>query len=43
VTERPAGSGLGAAAVRAAQTFQFNNTLAKPVIKTIDVRFALAD
>jgi TonB family protein len=43
VTERPAGSGLGAAAVRAAQTFQFNNTLAKPVIKTIDVKFALAD
>jgi TonB family protein len=43
VRERPAGSGLAVAAVNAARTFQFNNTLAEPVIKTMQVRFALSD
>jgi TonB family protein len=43
VKENPAGVGFGAAAVNAARTFQFNNTLARPVIKTIQVKFALVD
>jgi TonB family protein len=43
VTEHPSGSGLGKAAVSAARTFQFNNTLAEPVIKTIQVKFSLTD
>jgi TonB family protein len=43
VTERPEGAGLGVAAVHAAQTFRFNNRLAEPVIKTINVKFKLVD
>jgi TonB family protein len=43
VKETPAGSGLGLAAVNATRTFQFNNTLAEPVIKTMQVRFALVE
>jgi TonB family protein len=43
VTERPVGSGLAVAAMNAARTFQFNNTLAEPVIKTMQVKFALSD
>ncbi len=42
VAERPAGSGLGRAAVSAARTFQFNNLLAEPVIKTMQVKFELS-
>jgi TonB family protein len=42
VAERPAGSGLGKAAARAARTFQFDNLLAEPVIKTMQVKFELA-
>jgi TonB family protein len=43
VTEKPADLGFGAAAVDAARTFQFDNTLARPVIKTLQVKFAMAD
>lgn len=43
VTENPSESGLGLAATSAARTFQFNNSLARPVIKTLQVRFALKD
>ncbi|HEX3838409.1 MAG TPA: M56 family metallopeptidase [Steroidobacteraceae bacterium] len=43
VREHPAGSGLARASVRAARTFRFNNTLAEPVIKTMQLKFALSD
>jgi TonB family protein len=43
VRENPADAGLGSAATNAARTFQFNNSLARPVIKTLQVRFALKD
>jgi TonB family protein len=43
VRENPADAGLGVAATNAARTFLFNNTLARPVIKTLQVRFALKD
>jgi TonB family protein len=43
VNEKPAGVGLGEAAVHAARTFRFNNTLSEPVIKTMQVKFALKD
>jgi TonB family protein len=43
VVERPAGSGLAVAAANAARTFRFNNTLAEPVIKTLQVKFAMSD
>jgi TonB family protein len=43
VAERPAGSGLAVAAVNAARTFRFNNTLAEPVIKAMQVKFATPD
>jgi TonB family protein len=43
VTEKPADLGFGAAAADAARTFRFDNTLARPVIKTLQVKFAMAD
>jgi beta-lactamase regulating signal transducer with metallopeptidase domain len=43
VTEKPAGLGIGAAATDAARTFRFDNTLSRPVVKTLQVRFAIAD
>ena len=43
LTEDPKGAGLGSAALNAARTFRFDNTLAKPVIKTMQIRFALRD
>jgi TonB family protein len=43
VRERPANSGLALAAVEAVKTFRFNNTLSRPVVKTLAVRFELKD
>jgi TonB family protein len=43
VAEHPAGSGLAVAAVNAARTFRFNNTLGESVIKTMQVKFVLSD
>jgi|HubBroStandDraft_3_1064219.scaffolds.fasta_scaffold79659_2 TonB family protein len=43
VKEHPARSGLARAALNAAHTFRFDNTLAEPVIKTMQFKFALSD
>jgi beta-lactamase regulating signal transducer with metallopeptidase domain len=41
VREKPANSGLALAAVEAAKTFRFNNTLSRPVVKMLAVKFEL--
>jgi TonB family protein len=41
VRERPANSGLALAAVEAVKTFRFNNTLSRPVVKMLAVKFEL--
>lgn len=41
VDEKPAGVGLGAAAQNVARAYQFNNTLHRPVITDLPIRFAL--
>ncbi len=40
VTENPAGVGLGAAAMRLARAYQFDNSLHRTVITTLPVKFA---
>jgi beta-lactamase regulating signal transducer with metallopeptidase domain len=41
VREKPANSGLALAAVETVKTFRFNNTLARPVVKMLAVKFEL--
>jgi TonB family protein len=41
VREKPANSGLALAAVEAVKTFRFNNTLSRPVVKMLAVKFEL--
>jgi len=43
VREKPANSGLALAAVEAVKTFRFNNTLARPVVKMLAVKFELKE